>query len=184
MSSGIYKITIGRWFYYGQTINFDRRRKEHIRNLKKGKHENVLLQRAFDKHKTFEFSECAYENNTDLLTELEQLVIDEWFGKPNCANLNPEAAVPPSTKGKKLGPRSEETIAKIRAARKDQPGKPRSEETRAKMSASHKGISLTEEQKAKISAANKGRKRSEETRAKIKDSLKLYHERKRQENLE
>lgn len=191
MSSGIYKITIGKWFYYGQTTSFNRRRREHIVRLKQGKHPNSILQNAYNKYKTFEFQECAYEKDSDLLTELEQLVIDEWFGKPNCANLNPEASVPPSTKGKKRGPLTEETKAKMSAARKGKKRSPLTEETKAKISAAKKNHKCSEEAKAKISAANKSRvshnkgiPHSEETKARMSAAQKLYHERKRQENLE
>jgi len=67
-------------------------------------------------------------------------------------------------KGKTL---SEETKAKMSAARKGRPGKPQSEETKAKKSAALKGRPRSDETKAKISEASKGRTHSEETKAKI-----------------
>ena len=184
MSSGIYKITIGKWFYYGQTINFDKRRKEHIRELKRGKHINHVLQHAYNKHQTFTFEECAYENDRNLLTELEQLVIDECFGKPNCANLNPKASVPPSIKGKKLPPFTEEHRARLSAAKKDKKRGPLTEEAKAKISSSQKGRTFSDEHKARLSAACKGKPKSDEHKARMSAAQKLYHERKRQENLE
>ena len=165
MRAGIYKITIGRWFYYGQTNNFRRRKNEHLRHLKLGKHPNIILQRAFDKHQLFDFRECAYENNADLLTELEQLVIDEWFGKDYCANLNSQAAVPPSA---------------------GFTGKTHSKETKEKLSVAATGKKLperSEEHKAKLREARARQVITEETKAKLSAASKLYWERKRQENV-
>lgn len=141
MSSGIYKITIGKWFYYGQTNNFDRRKREHLSALQKQKHDNIILQNAYNKHNLFHFEECAYENNENLLTELEQLVIDEWFGKPYCANINPNADKPPSTKGKKL--------------KRTNSGIKQTEEWIEKRMIAHRGSKRTEEARAKMSAAAK-----------------------------
>jgi group I intron endonuclease len=159
MKSGIYKITIGRWFYYGQTNNFTKRKNRHYNSLKKGTHHNILLQRAWDKHQTFCFEECAYEQDLVLLTELEQLVIDEWFGKEGCANLNPEANRPPDATGKKLKPRRKEHSDKISAAKKGSipwnKGIPMSEEAKVKSSATQKGRNNphSEEHKARRLAA-------------------------------
>ena len=165
MKSGIYKITIGRWFYYGQTINFHRRKQDHLSALKRGKHDNHILQNAYNKHLTFTFQECAYEEDLLLLGELEQLVIDEAFGKPYCANLNPEAIVPPSNKGKK---RSEEHSRNISLAKKGSiPW--------------NKGIPMSEEAKAKASATQKGRNKphSEEHKARRLAAIQNYWNTKR-----
>ena len=67
-------------------------------------------------------------------------------------------------KGKPGKPHNEEHRAKISAANK---GKTHNEETRAKMSASRKGRTFTEEHRAKMSASNKGKTHSPETRAKM-----------------
>ena len=67
-------------------------------------------------------------------------------------------------------PHSEETKYKMRAAKVGMLGHQQSEETRAKISASKTGISRSDETKAKISAARKGKKygpMTEETKAKI-----------------
>jgi group I intron endonuclease len=159
MNSGIYKITIDRWYYYGQTNNFNRRKRHHLSALKTGKHKNPILQRAFDKYHKFIFEECAYEDNARLITELEQLVIDECFGKEYCANLNPNASVPPTTRGTRL-----------------------TSEHKSKLSAANKGKHKSDEQKAKMSAAKKGVPKSEEHKAKISEARKRYWEHKRLEN--
>jgi hypothetical protein len=115
-SSGIYRIRIGDWFYFGSTNNFERRKKEHFRTLNGDRHKNQILQRAYNKYKTLIFEECAYENEPDKLLELEQLVLDECFGKDHCANLNPNADRPISHKGLK---RSQQTRDKISFARRN-----------------------------------------------------------------
>lgn len=51
MESGIYIIqnTNDGKVYIGQSVNINRRLKDHIRLLKLGKHKNTYLQRAYDK---------------------------------------------------------------------------------------------------------------------------------------
>ena len=66
--AGIYQIKCrgnGK-IYIGQTIDLDRRRYDHLRNLRRGTHHNHYLQRAFNKYgeNSFEFSvlqECSME---------------------------------------------------------------------------------------------------------------------------
>lgn len=60
MKSGIYRITnkINNKIYIGQSVDVNRRIKDHKRALKKGIHNNVYLQREFDKYGAcnFDFS--------------------------------------------------------------------------------------------------------------------------------
>ena len=165
MSSGIYKITIGRWFYWGSTKNFIRRKADHFRELKQGKHKNSILQKAFDKHKTFEFEIIANVEEQEL-AEWEQEIIDVWFGTENCANLSSIVGLPSGMKGRK---HSEETRAKMSISRTGR-SKPNG----------RTGLRQSEETKAKISAANKGKSKSEETKARMCDAWKL---RKREEKV-
>jgi len=78
-------------------------------------------------------------------------------------------------KGLKLGPiHSDETRAKMSAAKKGQPRAPRSAEHIAKLTAANTGRIRSAETRAKISAANKGRLKGPlpaETRAKISTVL-------------
>lgn len=101
MKSGIYKITIGRWYYYGSTNNFERRKNQHFKMLVENRHYNSKLQRAYNKYQVFNFEVSAYEQDTDKLVELEQLVLDECVGKDNCANLSPYANKCPGFPGKR-----------------------------------------------------------------------------------
>lgn len=169
---GIYKITIGRWFYWGSTNNLHKRKAEHLSALKRSKHINNILQNAYNKHKSFEFEIIATLQKEELI-EWEQELIDVWFGSENCANLSPIVGRPSGVKGRKFGPMSEEHKAKVSASKKGsipwnkgRPGKPVSEET-----------------KAKLSAATKGKPKSEETKARMSAAQKLYHERKKQEKV-
>jgi hypothetical protein len=89
-----------------------------------------------------------------------------------------------SRRGKKYGPRSEETKQKIREAnlgkklssetiqklREANLGKTISEEQKQAISNATKGIPRSEETKMKISNANSGKIRSEETKKKLRDN--------------
>lgn len=74
----------------------------------------------------------------------------------------------PWNKGKKLGPRSAETKAKIGAGHK---GKVVSKETRAKLRANSTGVVLSKETRAKIGAIHKGKVVSKESIAKGKATV-------------
>lgn len=74
-NSGIYVIKVGRHFYYGRSVNLHKREKEHLRTLKKGKHHNIVLQRAYNKYKDFSFRVIGVGRKEDLEC-FEQLFID------------------------------------------------------------------------------------------------------------
>lgn len=60
---GIYKIIINNKIYIGSSINLYDRLKLHLSQLKRNVHGNKYLQRAYNKHKTFEFEILElYEN--------------------------------------------------------------------------------------------------------------------------
>jgi group I intron endonuclease len=138
MKSGIYLIqciTNGR-SYIGQSKNLDSRIKDHIYKLRKRKHNNIHLQRTFNKYgeSCFLFTElivCNFEN----LDKYERFYIklfdciESGFNMDSGGNLN---------KSISQDSRKKMSLAKI--------GK----------SSSRKGIKLTEEQKIKLSIAHKG----------------------------
>lgn len=84
--TGIYGIfsSIDNRFYIGSSVDMNRRRKEHFRKLKRGKHGNSHLQRFYDKHgeKALGFKILSEIINPTVsqLIAIEQLFID---------NLNP-----------------------------------------------------------------------------------------------
>ena len=87
-----------------------------------------------------------------------------------------KAKISAAKKGKTRGPMSEEQKAKMSAAQK---GKKMSEESKAKLSASRKGKTqgpMSEEQKAKMSAAQKGKRHSEESKAKMSTAERQMRE--------
>ena len=159
MNAGIYKITIGPWFYWGQTNDFNRREKQHLSQLEDNRHRNIILRNAYKKYKVFEFEIISIVEDPDERTEFEQLILDVWCGTENCANINPQAMVPPSNKGK-----------------------PQSDAHRAALSAAHKGKTLSDEHRAKMSDAKKGKPRSEETRTKISAARRAYWEKRKRAN--
>lgn len=81
-------------FYIGSTTNFERRKIEHLTCT-----ENYPFQNALRKNPdAFE-----WEVWSDISDEpiLEQALLDMWFGKECCYNLNPSASRPPSWEGKR-----------------------------------------------------------------------------------
>lgn len=91
MPSGVYTITCiptGRK-YVGSSVNVQRRWYCHKNALKKGKHKNVLLQRAWDKYgeDAFIFEILVTTAPEDMLdVEQEQLDSGEFFA-PNGFNI-------------------------------------------------------------------------------------------------
>lgn len=67
---GIYKIKniINGKVYIGQSRNIDSRKKEHLRDLKAGRHHNFHLQRAFDK-----YGESNFTHDVLVYCELDEL---------------------------------------------------------------------------------------------------------------
>ena len=79
MKSGIYKIVnkLNNKYYLGSSKDFHVRKLKHFNELRKGKHHNIYLQRAFNKYgeENFEFvivEECenTFEREQELLNEL------------------------------------------------------------------------------------------------------------------
>ena len=137
--------------YVGSAVNFKNRWERHVKDLKKGTHHSIYLQRAWERYgsEAFEFRvilQCA----PDRLIVHEQGAID--FLKP-VYNMSPTAG---SSRGVKHTP---EARANMSAAAK---GKTVSAETRAKLSVAAKGRVFSPECLAKRSASLKGRRFSAE----------------------
>jgi group I intron endonuclease len=151
----IYKITSpsGK-SYIGQTIEFEKRMKAHSLNRKKTKLNGSIKKYGWEAHVVDILweGECADEQLNTL--EIEFIKLYDTFH--NGLNLTEGG------EGVRGFNHSEETRAKIREARSRQVIGPRSEETKAKM----RGKTHSEESKAKM----RGRKCSEETRAKIREA--------------
>lgn len=161
---GIYKITcvMNKKIYIGSALNLRRRKAEHLYYLRKNKHDNPILQNAWNKHGgqafTFEVLELVLPMS---ITAREQY----WFNKlkpfsPKGFNIAREAAFPPSARGKKRTP---ETIEKMRQASLGRKATP---ETIEKLRQSHLGHKPSPEAIEKVRQVHLGRKKSQEDIAK------------------
>lgn len=101
----IYQIlnSINGKFYIGHSQDYDIRWWEHKRKLKANQHDNIHLQRAWNKYgeNAFEFILIELVEETQML-EREQYWIDK-LGACDIElgyNINPDASRPPSPKGR------------------------------------------------------------------------------------
>jgi group I intron endonuclease len=162
--------TLNGKFYIGSAIDFERRKKEHLRSKEKYPFQNALR-----KHPEVFIWE-VWSDNSDEPT-LEQALLDMWYGKEQCYNLSPVAGRPMS--GRK---HSEHSKQKIRKALL---GRSHTEETKEKFrqvrkeNPSFRGRNHTEKTKQKMrdSALGRtspmlGRKHGEEAREKMRAAAK------------
>ena len=86
MSCGIYKITIGDHYYFGQSVDLMNRISRHKRELLNRRHKNPYMQNCFDKYQEFSFEILLYcdEDNLDMY---EQRFIDAHYEDENCMNI-------------------------------------------------------------------------------------------------
>ncbi len=210
---GIYQITnnINKKTYIGSSIDIMRRWAVHITQLNNNNHPNQKLQHSWNKHgeKSFIFTILSLCEHSELLVK-EQAAMDlfqPWF------NIQPLAGVHQvrENNGMYGKQHSKETLEKMSSCKK---GKPKSEETKAKMRAARAKITQetalgirdkvkqspearlarserckgskpagltmagkqhSEETKAKMSASQSGKPVSEEARQKISAKLKGVH---------
>lgn len=109
---GIYRIAIGRWYYYGSSLNPRKRAKNHRARLRAGKHENPILQRCYDKHGDAAFRARVVErvpHRGELLAR-EQVWLDKYVGRTYCANIVKVAGACPTGP---TGPRGHAVKKKI-----------------------------------------------------------------------
>lgn len=162
--SGIYTITSpsGKQ-YVGSAVDFDRRWRLHLRQLRNGIHHSHVLQMAFKKYgeSGLRFSVLLICQKENLLMH-EQLAIDTLDPAYNICRIA----------GSSLGvKRRAETRAKVSLANKGEKhrcwGKPHSEEMRAKLSASNTGVRRSKETCERVSASKRGVPLSQAHRAAI-----------------
>lgn len=132
MNCGVYEIVnkINGHKYVGSSIDIRRRWQEHKNDLRKEKHHNTYLQRAWNKYgeKCFKFKVLVYANQKESL-RIENLLLDSNKYEYNIA----QDAFAPML------------------------GRKASKETRQKMSRAQKGREITKEHKENLSRALKGR---------------------------
>ena len=112
MNSGLYQISIGDYFYFGQAQNLKKRKREHLNRLKKGTHVNPIMQNVYNKYQEFDFQEVLY-CSVDELNDQEQRLLDAFWGTEGCMNISKDAEA--VWRGLKL---SEETKRKMSEAKK------------------------------------------------------------------
>lgn len=94
---GVYCITntTSNKVYVGSSVNFSRRWRQHRRELNKGIHGNVYLQKAWRKYgaEAFTFTVLEYETDLRKLVEAEQRWIDLYqsYDSAHGYNINPVA---------------------------------------------------------------------------------------------
>lgn len=84
--------------YIGQTIDFKRRKRDHINNLKNNQHDNPKLQNAWNKYGEQEFHFRVWEFNIESFEELNKLeceYIKKYDSLNNGYNLVPGGGKPP-----------------------------------------------------------------------------------------
>lgn len=147
---GIYKITntINGKVYIGQTVNYEKRKKNHKNYLLNNKHCNSHLQRAFNKYGLNSFKmELIQQCEIDELDDLEKFYIKKY---DCCDEKHGYNMMYGGQKYRKFTP-----------------------EVREKMSRARKGKKLSEEHKRKISLANKNKVMSKEAIEKMKLAKRL-----------
>lgn len=173
----IYQIrdTVTGKVYVGSARYFSTRRGTHLRQLRRGVHHSILLQRAWDKRGegAFVFEILERRIPSEDLLEREQ----HWMNTLRAAdprfgyNVAPVAGSP---LGVKHTAETRRKFAEVQRRRHRE--RPMTEETRAKISASMKGnrngahIDWTPELRAKMSAIHAGREISDEWRAKLSEA--------------
>lgn len=79
--------TLNGKFYIGSTLNFEKRKKQHLRSQLNRPFQNAL-------RKNPEVFEWEVFKDDSLKRELEQALLDMFFGTSQCYNLNKNAYVP------------------------------------------------------------------------------------------
>lgn len=172
MTVGIYQITntANGKKYIGQSIDVERRLKQHKWELNNNSHSNYHLQGSWNKYGSDSFTfDIIKECSESLLDYYEKEYIFTWnlTNDVNGYNLQDggghfkhsiETKQKISESKQKM---SDETKKKISENNgRYWKGKARSEETKKKISEANKGKTLSEEAKKKMSEARKGEKHS------------------------
>lgn len=150
--------------YIGSSVNINKRWGEHRRDLIKGVHRSIKLQRHADKYGNNDLEYLIIEQFSFIskkhLLEREQYYLD---------GLNPYFCICKSATNTRLGCKSSiEHRTKIANSNR---GKKCSEESNRKKSERQKGKKLSAETRLKISIALKGRPKSKETIEKFKNKI-------------
>lgn len=86
--------TLNGKFYIGSTVSFEERKKSHLTSKENYPFQNALRANP----EVFEWEVWTDDSEN---RELEQALLDMWFGKEQCYNLNPKANCPPVLTGER-----------------------------------------------------------------------------------
>jgi len=185
----IYKIVnvVTDEFYIGSSVNFKKRRWEHLNQLKKGEHHCKKLQAAWDEYgpDAFDF-EILEEVPDENALSIEDRYLVQFVGTEACYNTAVTSMQSPSeTRAETREKISNSLIALYKEGYSPRAGKLHSKATKEKISEAKLanpsrywlGKARSEETKEKISAAQKGvpkgpRKYTEEGLAKAREVMK------------
>jgi group I intron endonuclease len=119
--------TLNGKFYIGSTTNFEKRKKAHLNSR-----QNYPFQNALRKNpEAFEWEVWSDDSGEPIL---EQALLDIWFGKEYCYNLNPSAQHPPSHRGRSLSSERRTRLRELNLGEKNPNfGKRASPETRERL---------------------------------------------------
>jgi len=153
-------------FYIGSTNNLERRKREHLKTRA-----NYPFNNAFRRNPDI-FDWQIIEDDSEEPV-LEQALLDMWFGKKQCYNLNPFASRPRDPTGTTWWTNLK-TGAEVKSDTCPGDGWQRGR-NRGKLETvweNNRGKTLSNETRRKISRKNRGKKRDEKTRSKMKESWK------------
>lgn len=107
--------------YVGSALNFGHRKKQHIRDLNRGNHHSIPLQRAWDKYgeEAFEWKVLEYVEDEDKLIEREQHYLD--LLKPFGGNGYNVCKIAGSVRGLKMGREHKEKLRVLAKTRMSDP---------------------------------------------------------------
>lgn len=174
--------------YVGSATWLGKRCNTHFWDLKKNKHPNIILQRAYNKYGAANFTFSVLEYcSVDKLIEREQY----WIDTINCVNPNgynikaiagntagvirtAETIAKHSAKitGRKRSQEEKDKISLSMKGKKNRLGTVQSNETRLEMSRTRTGKFHSDETKALVGSYHKNKVVTDETRAKQSKSQK------------
>ena len=178
MTSGIYRIENKQdeMEYIGSAVNIEKRWRKHRFLLRGNRHDNIHLQRAWNKYGEDSFVFTVLEEvNTDELLIVEQKHLDALFIQGNCYNIALNAVA--SMLGCTHTDDARRKMSEAQMGNQRMRGYKHTDETRHNMSLAHMnkqtflGHKHTQETRRKISEAKKGHIVSDETRRKISEAL-------------
>jgi len=177
----VYRIThkASGTTYVGSTNDMKRRWRDHRGSLRRGVHDNLRLQRAWDKHGEDAFEWVALEHgiaDEELVTR-EQYWLNWHRGRGEVYNFGECAAH--AMRGRRLSAERRRKLSESKKGEKNPNwGKSLSEEAKRRLSEANKGKKLGVEHRHKIGRAmsgknnpNWGKPLSEETRRKLGKAL-------------